>query len=88
METPQNDFANVKLDIAVDDRLTNCVDIIAASRTMAILLMRRDDQALRDRAARARYIGVVSTLAGALDAILHFEVDQSRANAGRLSRPH
>ena len=74
----------LKLDIAVDDRLTNCVDIIAASRTKAILLLRRDDQALRDQAL-ARGIGVVSTLAGALNAIDHFE-EAKRASAGRLSR--
>ena len=40
----RGDAANaVKLDIAVDDRLTNCVDIIAASRAKAVLLLRRDD---------------------------------------------
>jgi hypothetical protein len=81
----RGDAANaVKLDIAVDDRLTNCVDIIAASRTKAILLLRHDDQALRDQAL-ARGIGVVSTLAEALDAIVRFE-EVKHANAGRLSR--
>src|SRR5882672_562469 len=81
----RGDAANaLKLDIAVDDRLTNCVDIIAASRAKAILLLRRDDQALRDQAL-ARGIGVVSTLAGALNAIDHFE-EAKRAGAGRLSR--
>ena len=81
----RGDAANaLKLDIAVDDRLTNCVDIIAASRTKAILLLRRDDKALRDQAL-ARGIGVVGTLAGALDAINHFE-EARRLTAGRLSR--
>jgi hypothetical protein len=81
----RGDAANaLKLDIAVDDRLANCVDIIAASRAKAILLLRRDDQAVRDQAL-ARGIGVVSTLAGALDAIDHFE-EVKRATAGRLSR--
>jgi hypothetical protein len=81
----RGDAANaLKLDIAVDDRLTNCVDIIAASRAKAILLLRRDDQALRDQAL-ARGIGVVSTLAAALDAIEQFE-ELRRLNAGRLSR--
>ncbi len=81
----RGDAANaLKLDIAVDDRLTNCVDIIAASRAKAILLLRRDDQALRDQAL-ARGIGVVTTLAEALDAIEHFE-EVKRATAGRLSR--
>ena len=81
----RGDAANaVKLDIAVDDRLTNCVDIIAASRAKAVLLLRRDDPMVRDQAL-ARGIGVVATLAEALDSIEHFE-EARRATAGRLSR--
>jgi hypothetical protein len=81
----RGDAANaVKLDIAVDDRLTNCVDIIAASRAKAILLLRRDDPGMRDQAL-SRGIGVVATLAEALDAIDRFE-EAKRATAGRLSR--
>ena len=74
----------LKLDIAVDDRLTNCVDIIAASRAKAILLQRRDDATVRDQAL-ARGIGVVDTLAAALDAIEQFEHARHTA-PGRLSR--
>jgi hypothetical protein len=81
----RGDAANaLKLDIAVDDRLTNCVDIIAASRAKAILLLRSNDTGLRDQAL-ARGIGVVATLAEALDAIEQFE-EAKRATAGRLSR--
>ncbi len=81
----RGDAANaVKLDIAVDDRLTNCVDIIAASRAKAVLLLRRDDPGIRDQAV-ARGIGVVSTLAEALDAVEVFE-EAKRATVGRLSR--
>ena len=81
----RGDAANaVKLDIVVDDRLTNCIDIIAASRAKAVLLLRRDDKGARDQAL-SRGIGVVSTLADALDAIDHFE-EAKRATAGRLSR--
>ena len=69
----RGDAANaLKLDIAVDDRLTNCVDIIAASRAKAVLLLRRDDPTVRDQAL-ARGIAVVNTLAAALDAIEVFE---------------
>ena len=74
----------LKLDIAVDDRLTNCVDIIAASRAKAILLLRRTDPGVRDQAL-SRGIGVVSTLAEALEAVDRFE-EAKRAHAGRLSR--
>jgi hypothetical protein len=81
----RGDAANaLKLDIAVDDRLTNCVDIIAASRAKAVLLLRRDDPTVRDQAL-ARGIAVVNTLAAALDAIDVFE-EAKRASSGRLSR--
>jgi len=81
----RGDAANaLKLDIAVDDRLTNCVDIIAASRAKAVVLLRRDDPTVRDQAL-ARGIGVVNTLAAALDAIEGFE-EAKRSSSGRLSR--
>ena len=85
MPGSRGDAANaLKLDIAVDDRLTNCVDIIAASRAKAVLLLRRDDPTVRDQAL-ARGIAVVNTLAAALDAIEAFE-EAKRSSSGRLSR--
>jgi len=81
----RGDAANtLKLDIAVDDRLSNCVDIIAASRSKAILVLRREDPTVRDQAF-ARGIGVVTTLAAAIDAVEQFE-EAKRARSGRLSR--
>ena len=81
----RGDAANaLKLDITVDDRLTNCVDIIAASRSKAVLLLRRDDQTVRTQAL-ARGIGVVATLEAAIDAVEQFEAAK-RATSGRLSR--
>jgi hypothetical protein len=81
----RGDAANtLKLDITVDDRLTNCVDIIAASRSKAILVLRRDDPTVRDQAL-ARGIGVVGTLAAAIDAVEQFE-EAKRTSSGRLSR--
>ena len=81
----RGDAANaLKLDITVDDRLTNCVDIIAASRSKAVLVLRREDQIVRDQAL-ARGIGVVSTLAAAIDAVEQFE-EAKRVSSGRLSR--
>jgi hypothetical protein len=81
----RGDAANaLKLDIAVDDRLTNCVDIIAASRTKGILLLRKDDATVREQ-AQARGIGVVTTLAAAIDVIEQFE-EVKRTASGRLSR--
>ena len=81
----RGDAANaLKLDITVDDRLTNCVDIIAASRSKAVLVLRREDQTVRDQEL-ARGIGVVTTLAAAIDAVEQFE-EIKRASSGRLSR--
>jgi hypothetical protein len=81
----RGDAANaLKLDITVDDRLTNCVDIIAASRSKAVLVLRRDDTTVRDQAL-ARGIGVVSTLAAAIDVVEQFE-EVRRTSSGRLSR--
>lgn len=81
----RGDAANaLKLDIAVDDRLTNCVDIVAASRAKAVLLLRKDDPTVHDQAL-ARGIGVVNTLAAAIDAIEQFE-EVKRTSSGRLSR--
>jgi hypothetical protein len=81
----RGDAANaLKLDIAVDDRLTNCVDIIAASRSKALLLLRKEDQTVRDQAL-ARGIGVVGTLEAAIDAIEQFE-QAKHQSSGRLSR--
>jgi hypothetical protein len=81
----RGDAANaLKLDITVDDRLTNCVDVIAASRSKGVLVLRREDQTVREQAL-ARGIGVVSTLAAAIDAVEQFE-DAKRASSGRLSR--
>ena len=81
----RGDAANtLKLDVTVDDRLTNCVDIIAASRSKAILVLRREDPTVRDQAL-ARGIGVVSSLAAAIDAVEQFE-EVKRASSGRLAR--
>jgi hypothetical protein len=81
----RGDAANaLKLDIAVDDRLTNCVDIVAASRAKALLLLRKEDATVQDQAL-ARGIGVVTTLATAIDAIEQFE-EAKRTASGRLSR--
>src|SRR4029450_8666985 len=81
----RGDAANtLKLDVTVDDRVTNCVYIIAASRSKAILVLRREDSTVRDQAL-ARGIGVVTTLAAAIDAVEQFE-EAKRASSGRLSR--
>ena len=74
----------LRLDLAVDDRLVECDDIIGASVSKALLMLRdTSDQNLADQAT-ARGIGVVSTLSEALDVIEGLEALVSKR--GSLAR--
>ncbi|HMC76768.1 MAG TPA: hypothetical protein VKH34_06535 [Vicinamibacterales bacterium] len=65
----RGDIANaLRLDLMVDDQLINCVEVVSASPTKAILMQRARDTAARDHAT-GRGIGVVATLADALGVI-------------------
>jgi uncharacterized HAD superfamily protein len=76
---------SLRLDLAVDDRLVNCLEIVSASNAKALLLAREaDDGRVRD-AAEARGIGVVTSLAQGLDAVERLEELLSRRR-GRLLR--
>jgi uncharacterized HAD superfamily protein len=82
----RGDVANaLRLDVVVDDRLTNCIDVIAASRAKAILLQRKLDRTARDQALQ-RGIGVVATLEDALDAIDRLEAAKREQGGTRLNR--
>ena len=81
----RGDIANgLRLDLVVDDQMLNCVEVVSASTSKAILMLRSNDQAVRDHAIN-RGIGVVSNLAEAISVLerLH-EVLPSRR--GRLMR--
>jgi len=81
----RGELANaLRLDLLVDDRLVNCMDVIAASRTRAIFLDRDNDVTGREQAL-SRGIAPVSTLREALDAVDAFEAAQ-RAARGPLTR--
>ena len=59
----------LRLDLIVDDQFVECADCIASSTAKALLVLRHTaDQAIGSRAT-SQGIGVVSTLAEALDAI-------------------
>lgn len=65
----RGDVANaLRLDLLVDDQLINCVEVVSASPTKAILMQRTQNSAARDHAT-SRGIGVVSTLADALGVV-------------------
>jgi hypothetical protein len=81
----RGDVANaLRLDLMVDDQLINCVEVISASPTKAILMQRSHDAAVRDHAT-SRGIGVVTTLADAIGVIERLQ-DLIPAKRGRLLR--
>ena len=83
----RGDIANgLRLDLVLDDQLINCVEVIAAAPTKAVLVHRTGDAALKQQATN-RGIGVVSTLAEALTVIerLHDVLPQKRGRLMRLA---
>jgi hypothetical protein len=83
----RGDIANgLRLDLLVDDQLINCVEVVSATPTRALLVQRTDDKAARDHAIN-RGIGVVSTLTEAVSIIerLHDVLPQKRGRLLRLS---
>jgi hypothetical protein len=83
----RGDIANaLRLDLVVDDQLINCVEVVSASPTKAILMQRTPDASAREHAS-SRGIGVVSTLADALSVMerLHDVIVHKRGRMLRLS---
>jgi hypothetical protein len=74
----------LRLDVHIDDRLLNCMDVIAASKTKAIFLARDEGQEAREQALN-RGIAVVATLKDAIDAVEELE-RAVRARRGPLAR--
>ena len=60
---------SLRLDLAVDDRMVNCLEIVSASNSKALMMLRPPPEPRSREAAEARGIGVVSSLAEALDAV-------------------
>jgi hypothetical protein len=83
----RGDIANgLRLDLVLDDQLINCVEVVSATSTKALLVQRTADNTLRSQAIN-RGIGVVSTLAEAITMIerLHEVLPQKRGRMIRLS---
>jgi hypothetical protein len=76
---------SLRLDLAIDDRMVNCVEIISASNSKAVLIARGDDEARLRQAAEARGVGVVTSLAQGLDAIERVD-ELMTTRKGRLVR--
>jgi hypothetical protein len=81
----RGDIANgLRLDMVIDDQPINCAEVISASSTKAILMLRTEDAVAREHATN-RGIGVVSTLSEAITVLerLHDVLPMKR---GRLLR--
>ena len=83
----RGDVANwLRLDLLLDDQLINCVEVVSATPTKAVLMLRGNDAAARDHAID-RGVGVVSTLSEAVTVIerLHDVLPQRRGRLLRLA---
>jgi hypothetical protein len=76
--------AALGLDMVVDDRPENCLDVVVDSKARAILVWREDEKLL-PVAARRLGIGVVKTVGECLDIITQIDA-ASREDPGLLGR--
>ena len=85
MPGSRGDLANaLRLDLVVDDQFINCVEVIGAGPPRRMLMLRDPDPAL-DKHATDRGIGVVTSLAEALPAIVRLQEMLPRASGGRCA---
>ncbi len=83
----RGDLANgLRLDMMIDDQALNCIEVISAATTKALLMLRSADDSARAHATN-RGIGVVSTLAEAITVLdrLQDVLPQKRGRLLRLS---
>lgn len=81
----RGELANaLRLDLVVDDQFVNCAEIIAASATKTLLMLRQPDAVMQQHASD-RGIGVVSSLAEVLPVLERLH-DLLPARRGRLLR--
>lgn len=75
----------LRIDVIIDDHLVNCMEIVGASNAKVLHMARGAPDDARRQQAEARGIGVVETLAEALDAVERlYQILASRQ--GRLVR--
>lgn len=77
--------AALGLDIVVDDRPENCLDVVVDSKARAILVWREDHEQL-PVAAKRLGIGVVTTVAECLDILTQVDSAEAREQPGVMSR--
>ncbi len=77
--------ASLALDIVVDDRPENCLDVVVDSKARAILVW-RDDPKLLPAAAKRLGIGVVNSVAECLDILTQVDLPGDREQPGMMNR--
>jgi len=73
------------LDVVVDDRPENCLDVVIDSKARAILVWREDEKAL-PTAARRLGIGVVQSVGDCLDILTTLDKPDAQQDPGILAR--
>jgi hypothetical protein len=77
--------AALGLDVVVDDRPENCLDVVVDSKARAILIWREGENQL-PAAARRLGIGVVKTVSECLDILTQIDSAAARDEPGVLTR--
>jgi hypothetical protein len=77
--------AALGLDIVVDDRPENCLDVVVDSKARAILVWREDEKYL-PAATKRLGIGVVKTVGECLDILTQVDSPEAREQPGLMDR--
>ena len=77
--------AALDLDVVIDDRPENCLDVTVDSKARPILVWRDDERALPAGASRLG-IGVVRSVGDCLDVLIALDQQQTQQDAGLLAR--
>jgi hypothetical protein len=62
----------LRLDVVIDDQFLNCLEVIGASQSKAMLVLRREDADL-EKQATDRGIGIVHHLEEVIEVLLHLQ---------------
>jgi hypothetical protein len=84
----RGEIANgLRLDVVVDDQFLNCLEVVGASQTKAILILQHKADPELEQQATDRGIGVVHGLAEVIDVLLHLQdiLPQKRGATMRLA---
>ncbi len=76
--------AALELDIVIDDRPQNCLDVVVDSKAKAVLVWREDEKHL-PAATRRLGVGVVKSVAECLDILVAIDTP-GEERAGLLDR--